>query len=431
MTRPGDDTARHVMIRRGTVLVGRLQRSQLSVQASTRSASIAVFLLASWADHGHVALVAFQGALLAVPYTLIEALVGRPQSAEVVPVGWDRQAWATRVAAVVTLPVAVVGVAAVSVALPQSSVADRLLVVAPVLLQLPLEALFWSMAADRGRRRANLVPQLVAAGTIGTAVVFFAVGARLEIAAVPGQLAVLAWALGTRRRAPGRTRPGLLAGLRPGLTYCLAAAVDLGYVVALPAVAAVVAGPAAIVVLRAMDLAFGPFHVALAATTREDLVAGRAARLRTGTRLLTVVLLAGVSGVLLASAGVRGLLAAELAAAGLVPVALYGAYKAAVMVSTWLSVRHMVRAAPRTFLVSAVGSRTIAVVGLVAALLWVDAVGGLFGLLALGETLVALWYAVRLAVTTAPPPTAPAGEIVRPRDPSTTLVTSRQPQETS
>ncbi|WJK39856.1 hypothetical protein O7608_25980 [Solwaraspora sp. WMMA2056] len=425
------------MIRRGTVLVGRLQRSQLSVQASTRSASIAVFLLASWADHGHVALVAFQGALLAVPYTLIEALVGRPQSAGVVPAGWDRQAWATRVAAVVTLPVAVVGVAAVSVALPQTSVADRLLVVAPVLLQLPLEALFWSMAADRGRRRANLVPQLVAAGTIGTAVLFFVVGARLEIAAVPGQLAVLAWALGTGRRTrtrgrvPGRTRPGLLAGLRPGLTYCLAAAVDLGYVVALPAVAAVVAGPAAIVVLRAMDLAFGPFHVALAATTREDLVAGRAARLRTGTRLLTVVLLVGVSGLLLASAGVRGLLAAELATAGLVPVALYAAYKAAVMVSTWLSVRHMVRAAPRTFLVSAVGSRTIAVVGLVAALLWVDAVGGLFGLLAVGETLVALWYAARLAATSAPPPTAPAVEIVRPRDPSTTLVTSRQPQEKS
>ena len=172
-----------------------------------------------------------------------------------------------------TLPVAVIGFAAVSVALPHTSIADRLLVVLPVLLQLPIEASFWALAVARGRRRANLVPQLVATGTIITAVVFFLAGVRLEVAAVPTQLAVLAWVLSTRVRPPGQTRPGLFAGMRPGITYCLAAAVDLGYVVALPAVAAVVAGPGAIVVLRAMDLAFGPFHVALAATRppRQDM----------------------------------------------------------------------------------------------------------------------------------------------------------------
>ncbi|MFV2016918.1 hypothetical protein [Micromonospora sp. LOL_023] len=426
-----------VVLRPGVTVIRRLQQSQLSVQAATRLTSIGVFLLASWADNGHLALVAFQGALLAIPYTLIEALVGRPQSAGIVPSEWDRQAWATRTAAVVTLPVAAIGFAAVSVALPYTGVVDRLLVVLPVLLQLPIEALFWSLAAVGGRRRANLVPQLVATGTLATAVVFVVVGVRLEIAAVPSQLAVLTWVLVTRVRLVGQTRPGPLAGVRPGATYCLAAAVDLGYVIALPAVAAVVAGPAAIVLLRAMDLAFGPFHVALAATTREDLVAGRGSRFRTGTRLLTMALLVGISGVLLASAPVRGLLAEALATAALATVALYCAHKATVMVSTWLSVRHLVRAAPSTYLVSAVGSRTIAFVGLAVALLGVRTVGGLFVLLALGESLVAAWFTVRLLVTAVPPPPpvvpAPAApappEIVGPHDSSTTLVRSRQPQE--
>ena len=407
--------------------IGRLQESQLSVQAMSRLASVGVFLLASWADSGHVALVAFQGALLAIPYALVEALIGRPQSAGIVPAGWHREAWATRSAAVVTLPVAVIGFAAVSVALPHTGILDRLLVVLPVLLQLPIEALFWSMAATRTRRVANLVPQLVAAGTLVTAVVFALAGVRLEIAAVPAQLAVLTWALSTRRPATGRTRPGPLAGVRIGAAYCVAAAIDLVYVVALPAVAGALAGPAAIVVLRAMDLAFGPFHVALAATTREDIVAGRGSRFRTGARLLTVVLLAAISVVLLAGPQVRGLLADALAAASLTTVALYCAYKAALMVSTWLSTRHMVRAAPRTYLVSAIGSRAVAFAGLAVALLWVRTAGDLFLQLAVCEALVVAWFAVRLRTARRAPAAPP--RIPRPRDPSTTLIWPREPQE--
>ncbi len=410
-----------------SALIRRLQESQLSVQALSRLASVGVFLVASWVDTHHVALVAFQGALLAIPYTLVEALIGRPQSAGIVPPGWDREAWATRTAAVVTLPVAVLGFAAVSVALPHTGVVDRLLVVLPVLLQLPVEALFWSMAANRTRRRANLVPQLVAAGTLVTAAAFAVAGVRLEVAAVPAQLAVLAWALGTRPHPAGLSRPGLLAGLRLGVTYCVAAAVDLLYVVALPAVAGALAGPAAIVVLRAMDLAFGPFHVALAATAREDMVAGRGSRFRTGARLLTVVLLAGISVVLLASPQVRGLLADALAAAGLTAVALYCAYKAAVMVATWLSTRHMIRAAPRTYLVSAIGSRAVAFAGVAVGRLWVRTAGALFLQLAGCEFLVVGWFAVRLRTARTAPATPPA--IPRPRTPSTNLIGPRQPQE--
>jgi hypothetical protein len=66
-------------------LVKRLQRSQLSVQALSRLSSVCIFLLASWTDTHHLPLVALQGALLAIPYTLIEALVGRPLSAGLVP----------------------------------------------------------------------------------------------------------------------------------------------------------------------------------------------------------------------------------------------------------------------------------------------------------------------------------------------------------
>ncbi len=410
-----------------TAVLRRLQESQLSVQAMSRLASVGVFLLASWADTHHVALVAFQGALLAIPYTMVEALIGRPQSAGIVPSGWDRETWATRTAAVIALPVAAIGFAAVSVALPHTGVVDRLLVVVPVLLQLPVEALFWSMAANRSRRRANLVPQLVAAGTLVTAAVFAVAGVRLEIAAVPAQLAVLAWALSTRPAAAGRIRPGPLAAVRLGATYCVAAAVDLVYVIALPAVAGALAGPAAIVVLRAMDLAFGPFHVALAATTREDIVAGRGSRFRTGARLLTVVLLAGISAVVLAGPQVRGLLADALAAASPATVALYCAYKAALMVSTWLSVRHMIRAAPRTYLVSAIGSRAIAFAGLAVALLWARTAGDLFLQLAVGEALVVAWFAVRLRAAGGAP--VPPPVIPRPRDPSTSLIGPRESQE--
>ncbi|GGL19519.1 hypothetical protein [Mangrovihabitans endophyticus] len=379
--------------------VRRLQESQLSVQAMTRLASVGLFLLASWTDSRHVALIAVQGALLAIPYTLVEAMVGRPLSAGVVPGTWRLEAWAARAAAAIAVPAAVVGFAAVSVALPGSGILDRLLVVAPVLLQLPVEALFWVAFRTRGRRRANALPQSVAAGTLLTAAVFAVAGLRLEVAAVPAQIAVLAWAFATRPAGGPHTRPGPLAGVRIGAAYCVAAAVDLGYVVALPAVAGVLAGPAAIVVLRAMDLAFGPFHVALAATTREDVVAGRSGRFRTGARLLTAVLLVATSVAVLAGPWARGLLSADLAAASVGVVALYCVYKAAVMVSTWLSMRHMVRAAPRTYLVSAIGSRVVAFASLAVALLWVRHTGHLFAQLAAAEAVVVAWFAARLRTT--------------------------------
>jgi hypothetical protein len=383
-------------------MIRRLQESQLSVQALTRLANVCVFLLASWADTGHVALVAFQGALLAVPYTLIEALVGRPQSAGVVPGAWHAESWATRAAGAVALPVALVGFVAVSVALPQTGIADRLFVIAPVLLQLPLEALFWAMARTRSRRRANLVPQLVATGTLVTAAAFAVAGVRLDVAAVPAQLAVLIWAVATRLPvARGQIRPGPLRSVRIGAAYCVAAAVDLGYAVSLPAVAGVLAGPAAIVVLRAMDLAFGPFHVALSATTREDIVAGRRSRFLTGARMLTVAMLVLISAVVIASPWARGLLSADLAEASLSAVALYCAYKGGLMVSTWLATRHMVRAAPRTFLVSAIGSRTVAFAGLAVALLWVGSAEDLFLQLAAAEVVVVLWFVLRIRSTSA------------------------------
>jgi hypothetical protein len=377
-----------------------LQESQLSVQALTRLSSFCVFLLASWVDTGHLALVAFQGALLAIPYTLIEALVGRPQSAGVVPAAWNVESWATRAAVAVVLPVGAVGLLAVSVALPETGVADRLLVVAPVLLQLPLEALFWAMAKTRSRRRANVVPQMVALGSLVTAGGFAATGVRLDVAAVPVQVVVLAWALATRLPvAEGQVNPGVLGSVRVGAAYCTAAAVDLGYAVALPSFAGALAGPAAIVVLRAMDLAFGPFHVALSATTREDIVAGRASRFRTAPRALTVALLVVISTVVITSPDVRGLLSPDLAAASLAAVALYCGYKAAVMASTWLAIRHMIRAAPRRFLVSALGSRVVAFGGLTVAVLWVGTAADLFLQLAVCEALVVLWFAVRIRST--------------------------------
>jgi hypothetical protein len=382
-------------------VIRRLQKSQLSVQALTRLSSAGVFLLASWADTGHVALVAFQGALLAVPFTLIEALVGRSQSAGVVPRGWDIEAWAIRASVVVALPVAATSLVAVSIALPRTGIADRLLVIAPVLLQLPIEALFWARARTRSRSRANLVPQIAAAGTMLTAVVFAVAGLRLDVAAVPAQLLVLVWAF-TGRRTTGE-KPSAWPAVRIGAAYCVAAAVDLGYAVALPSVAGALAGSPAIVVLRAMELAFGPFHVALSANTREDVAGGRAS---IGARALTVVLLVAVSAVVLTSPWARGLLSADLARASVAAIGLYCAYKGASMISTWLSVRHMIRATPRRFLVSALGSRAAAFGGLAVAIVWVRSPQDLFLQLAVCEFAVVGWYTLRLRTT--PPPAGPA-----------------------
>jgi len=385
-------------------LVGRairgLQRSQLSVQALTRLCSVVVFLLASWTDTRHLPLVALQGALFAIPYTLLEALIGRPLSADLVPAGWNVDAWARRAAVATVVPVAAIGYLSASVALPYSGQADRLLMIAPVLLQLPLEAVFWAWTRTRSRHLANLVPQLTAAGTLLGGAAFAALDVRMDVAFLPAQVAVLCWAL-TRRPAPstGSVRPTLRRSLAVGSTYCLAAAIDLSYAVALPSVAGAVVGQSAIVVVRAMELAFGPFHVALGAATREDIVAGRRSRLLNGTRVLTVATLVVVSVLVVGSAWVRNLLAADLGRLGVAVVALYCAYKALVMASTWLSVRHMIWAAPRRFLVSAVGSRVVAFGGLAVSVLWATRVSDLFVQLLFGEALVVCWYAVRIRNT--------------------------------
>jgi hypothetical protein len=409
-------------------LVGRavagLQRSQLSVQALTRLCSVVVFLLASWTDTGHLPLVALQGALFAIPYTLLEALIGRPLSAGLVPAAWNVDAWARKAAAATVVPVAAVGYLSASVALPHSSQPDRLLMIAPVLLQLPLEAVFWAWTRTRSRQAANLVPQLTAAGTLLAGAAFAVLHVRMDVAFLPAQVAVLCWALARRpARSTGDARPVLSTGdarpvlstgdarpaLRPSLAvgsaYCLAAAIDLCYAVALPSVAGAVVGQSAIVVVRAMELAFGPFHVALAAATREDVVAGRGSRLLNATRALTVAALLVVSVLVLGSAWVRHLLAADLGRLGVAVVALYCGYKALAMVSTWLSVRHMIWAAPRRFLVSAVGSRVVAFGGLALSVLWARHVSELFLLLLLGEALVVCWYAVRIRNTPAVPAT--------------------------
>jgi hypothetical protein len=390
--------------------VSHLQRSQLSVQALARLCNVVIFLLASRFDAGHLGLVALQGVLLALPYTLLEALIGRPLSAGVVPAHWNVEAWAKRAAAATMLPVGVLAYAAASIALSGTSPVDRALAITPVVLQLPLEALFWATARTRSPRRANLLLQLTAAGTVLGGVVFATVGVSIEAAAVPAQLAILAWAL--LRPPPAgssRTRPTIRQSLQVGLTYCTAAAVDLVYALALPTVAGILAGQAAIVVMRAMDLAFGPFHVALSASTREDIVAGKGSRLYTGTRALTVALLLAVSAVILTSAEVRAFLATDLGTLSVTVVAMYCVFKALLMLSTWLAVRHMIRVAPRRFLVSALGSRAIAIGGLAVATLWVSSLPTLFLQLLAGEVAVVCWFAVRIRLSTADRPTPDGG----------------------
>ncbi|MFG1868665.1 hypothetical protein [Micromonospora arborensis] len=400
----------------------RLQQSQLSVQALARLSSVVIFLLASWADTERLALVALQGTLLALPYTLMESLVGRPLSAGLVPDNWSPESWARRVAAAAMLPVGGAAFLATSVALPDTSIGDRLFMIAPVVLQLPLEALFWSTARRRSAQRANLILQLVAVGTILTGLALAATGIRVDVAAVPAQVAVLAWVLLTAARAaPGLTRPGLWASVRVGSAYCGAAIVDLAYALALPSIAGAVAGQTAVVVLRALDLAFGPFHVALSASTREDIIAGRDTRWRTGTRAAAVVALLLVSATVLASERVRDLLAADLAAVGTTVVAAYCGYKALLAVATWLATRHMIWAPARRFLISAVGSRAIAFGGLAVSAVWVDAVGGLALQLLLCEALVVCWFLGRMRLTR---PTSPGGSTDRADIPTASSVAS-------
>ena len=173
---------------------------------------------------------------------------------------------------------------------------------------------------------------------------------------------------------------------------------------ALPSVAGALAGPGAVVVLRALELAFGPFHVLLSATTREDVVLGRDSRWVNPVRLLTVAGWAAVSIAVTASPWVRGLLAADLRTLGLAAVAAFCAYKGLLMFSTWMSVRHMIWAAPRRYLVSGLGSRVIALGALAASVVWVDRVPELLVSLLICEALVVAWFGWRIAATTSSPP---------------------------
>ncbi|GAA2689970.1 hypothetical protein [Actinoplanes palleronii] len=382
-------------------LLTKLQHSQLSVQALSRLSSVVLFLLASWTDTARLPLVALQGILLALPFTLMESLIGRPISAGLLPATWDVESWARRASAATLIPVAVIAGVSATVALPAASWGDRLLMLTPVLLQLPLEAMFWAQARTRSTSRANLIPQLVAIGTMVCGGAFALAGIRVDVAAVPGQLAVLAWLLLHRRVAAGTVRPGYVASLRAGATYFVTASVDLAYSVALPSVAGALAGPAAVVVLRALELAFGPFHVLLSATTREDVVLGRRSRLVNPLRLLTVAGWVAVSVVVTASPWVRGLLATDLRDLALITVATFCAYKGLLMFATWMSVRHMIWAAPRRYLVSGVGSRVIALGALAASVTWVHRVPDLLLSLLISEALVVAWFAYRIARTPA------------------------------
>lgn len=384
----------------------RLQGSQLSVQGLSRLASVVLFLLASWADTDRLALVALQGTLLALPFTLMESLVGRPISAGLLPARWDTESWARRVSAVTILPVAAIAGIAAAFALPGTGWQDWTLMLLPVLLQLPLEAMFWARARERSTASANLIPQIVAIGTMVCGVAFALTGIRVDVAAVPGQLAVLAWLLLLQRRPlkPGTIRPGYLAGFRVGVTYFVTASVDLAYSVALPSVAGALAGPGAVIVLRALELAFGAFHVLLSATTREDVVLGRRSRWVTPVRLLTVAGWALVSATVAVSPWVRGLIAADLRDLSLAAVLAFCGYKGLLMFSTWLSVRHMIWAQPRRYLVSGVGSRVIALGGLGVSVLWVSEVSDLFLSLLFCEALVVAWFAARMARTPEPVP---------------------------
>ena len=381
--------------------VKQLQASQLSVQALSRLSSIGIFLMASWADRPHLALVAFQGALFAIPYTLVESLIGRPMSADVVPVEWDIEVWARRAMTAVVVPVGLVAIISASVALPGSSQVDHLIMITPIMLQLPLESLFWTRARSWSRRRTNLIPQLTAAGTLLAGIVLAIMHLRLDIATVPAQVIVLGWALMSRQPANmGLLRPKVWQSAKVGSVYCFAAAIDLLYSVALPSVAGALVGQTALVVLRAMDLAFGPFHVALSATTREDIVGGKKSRLLTGTRALTVVTLVVVSGIILSNARVRALLAADLTGLGTMTLTTYCGYKAFMMLSTWLATRHMIRVRPGQYLISALGSRVVAFSCIAISFLWVTTVPALFIQLVICEALIVCWFVFRIVVTT-------------------------------
>jgi hypothetical protein len=85
--------------------------------------------------------------------------------------------------------------------------------------------------------------------------------------------------------------------------------------------------------------------------------------------------------------------------AGLGAVALYCGYKAVATVSTWMSIRHMIWAAPRRYLVSAIGSRLLAFAGLAVSFAWVANTGQLFTQLLVAEAFVVVWFGFRMRST--------------------------------
>src|SRR5262249_51444744 len=111
---------------------------------------------------------------------------------------------------------------------------------------------------------------------------------------------------------------------------------------------------------------------------------------------LTVVLLVAVTAVILGSGRLRSLVAAELAAAGLAPLSVYCGYKAVTALSSWMSVRHMIWAPPGRYLVSAIGSRALAVAGVAGSLLWAGHLTGLCAQMLGAEVVVVVWYYARM-----------------------------------
>ncbi|MET0414525.1 MAG: hypothetical protein ABW022_00700 [Actinoplanes sp.] len=396
----------------------RLQATQISVQAVTRLSSVYLFLAASWSGHSNLALVAIQGTLLAIPYALQESLVGRPLARGVVPGQWNRTAWMARTTLTATLLITPVVLVVPAVTVPRAGWQLWLLAAVPVLLQMPVEGLYWLLGKQHRSGCGNLVHQCAAAGTIACATVLALSGHSVLLAAVPAQLLVIGWALGHLRsgdRAGGNraggVRPGYLAALRPGSSYSLAAVVSLAFGVALPTLAGVYVGEAAVVVIRALDLAFGPFHLLLNASVREDLMRGRRTPLTDPAKLLAAGALAATGVALIAAAPLRQLISADLAAAGGLTVAVYTGYKLFFMINTWQASRHMLRTTPRRFMTTGIVASCLALVTVAAGGLLAGGLRSYLLVLCGSELLLIAWYAARSAADNERRIAAPAAAV--------------------
>ncbi|WP_229074099.1 hypothetical protein [Actinoplanes sp. DH11] len=380
-------------------LAGNLQRSQISVQALTRLSSVAVFLIASWSGHSDLVLVALQGTLLAIPYVLQEALLGRPIARGVVPPDWDPRAWATRTALATTLIIAPVVVFVPLIAVPGGGGWAWAATAVPVLLQVWIENRYWLLNRIRSVAAGNLVPQLTAMGTVISAVLLAATGRSVLVAAVPAQLLVLAWAARQCRRGAVSSgiRPALWSSLRPGMSYGFASAVGLMFSVALPTLAGICVGGTAIVVIRALELVFGPFHLLLNASVREDLLRGRISPLFSLPKLLTIGSLLVTAVALAGSSAIRRLVSEDLAATAALTVLVYCAYKLFVLVNTWQGTRHMLNASPARFMVTNLTASAIALFTIAIGAVWIRDLQLYLLLLCGSEMLLITWYALRNA----------------------------------